>query len=94
MHNQEQSCKQQDFHTRLLCRHASYEGGGIDPHPCNCAIAGNNWLAKRSLAMKSSTSFKACSGTSTAAESMIIGACDLSRLISIATSFPFISGMK
>ena len=29
--------------------------GGIDPNRCNCAIAGNNWLVKRSLAMEAST---------------------------------------
>jgi hypothetical protein len=55
---------------------------------------GNNWLAKQSLAMKASTHFKACSGISTAPDSMMIGACGLSRLISMATSCPFISGMK
>src|SRR5208283_2411726 len=82
------------FTKRLLRRHALYEGGGADLHPCNCAIAGNNWLAKRSLATKASTSFRTCSGTSSAAESMMIGACGLSRLISVAISGPFISGMK
>ena len=41
-------------------RYASYRCEGIDPHPCNCSIAGNNWLARRSLAMKASTCFKAC----------------------------------
>ena len=54
--------------------YASYGCGGRHPHPCNCVIAGNNWLAKRSLAIKASTHFKACSGTSTAPVSRMIGA--------------------
>ena len=66
----------------------------VDPDWCNCAIVGNNSLAKLSLDMKASTSFNASSGTSTVAESMMIGACGLSRLISMATWCPFISGMK
>jgi hypothetical protein len=41
---------------------------------------GNNWLAKLFMAIKASTRFKTCSGTSIAAESMMIGASGMSRL--------------
>jgi hypothetical protein len=70
-YNKEQAGKQKHFHNVSLGDHASHERGG-DPLPCNCAIAGNKWLANRSLAMKASTSFKAFSGTSKVAESMMM----------------------
>ena len=38
-----------------FCHHARQKSGGIHSRPCNCAIASNNWLVKRSLAMKAST---------------------------------------
>ena len=57
-------------------------------------MAGNNWLAKWALAMNASTDFMACSGTFRAPDSMMMGASGLSRLISIASSCPFIPGMQ
>jgi len=75
----------------FLC-HASYEDDGNNSH--NSAIAGNSRLAKQSLGTKASIIFKACPGTSTVPESMMIGANGLSRLIAMANSCPFISGMQ
>src|SRR5882762_8895640 len=60
----------------------------VDQRSCSCAIAGNNWLAKRSLAMKASTHLNACSGTSTAPDSLMIGACGQSRLILYSNFLP------
>jgi peptidoglycan lytic transglycosylase len=57
------------------------------------SIVGTSRLAKPSLGTKASTTFKACPATSTLPESMMIGASGLSRLIAIANSCPFISGM-
>jgi hypothetical protein len=33
----------------VMSHNESSEGGVVDPDPCNCAIAGNNSLAKLSL---------------------------------------------
>jgi hypothetical protein len=79
---------------RVFLCHASYEYEGNNSDPRNNAMAGSSRLAKQSLGTKASTTFKASPGTSTAPESMIIGASGLSRLIAIANSCPFISGMQ
>ena len=67
---------------------------GVDPRLCNCAIMGNNWVAKLSLARKTFTRFKTCSATSIATESMMIGASGMNRVNFMATSCPFISGTR
>jgi hypothetical protein len=56
-------------------------------------MAGSSRLAKQLFGTKASITFKACSGTSTAPESMMIGVSSLIRLIAIANSCPLISGM-
>src|SRR5579864_796215 len=78
----------------LLRPYASYDRGGIRPPPCKLVIACNNWLASKFFATRASTRFSVRSGTSTASVSRMMGACGLSRLISMATCCPFITGMK
>src|SRR5580693_8145542 len=62
---------------RVFLCHASYEYEGNNSDPRNRAMAGSSRLAKQSLGTKASTTFKASPGTSTAPESMIIGASGL-----------------
>jgi hypothetical protein len=54
-----QACKQHGPHKGLLRGYASHVGCEVDPYRYNCAIMGNNWLARQSLDMKASTHFNA-----------------------------------